>query len=120
MAERGGSRPRVREGVGVASSPINVAFIGGSSVPKVVAFLMLGTLLCATIAANTPLRHPEQIVPPGKTYAFFVHGKLVRRLKAGSNVAALSGVHALARCVEVPCPGSGFGGSPSPTCFRCD
>jgi hypothetical protein len=89
-------------------------------VSKVVAILTLGALLCSTIAANAPMSRPEQVVPPGKSYAFFVHGKFVRRLKAGSNVAKLSGVHALAHCTQIPCPGSGFGGSPSPTCFQCD
>jgi hypothetical protein len=89
-------------------------------VSKVVAILTLGALLCSTIAANAPMRRPEQVVPPGKSYAFFVHGKFVSRLKAGSNVARLSGIHAFARCTQMPCPSGCFGGSPCPTCFQCD
>jgi hypothetical protein len=87
---------------------------------KLVGLLTLSALLCSTIAANTPMRHPEQVVPPGKTYAFFVHGKFVSKLKAGSNVAKLSGVHALAHCTQIPCPSGCFGRSPCPTCFQCD
>jgi hypothetical protein len=73
---------------------------------RLVAMFALCALLFQTTAASAMPKHPEAIVPPGKTYVIYSHGKVVKRLRAGSNVAQqLPRGLAYKQCRYVECPG---------------
>lgn len=71
---------------------------------RLVALLTLSALLFQTTAANAMPKRPESVVPPRQTYIFYSHGKVVKRMRAGDNVAKMlpRGLNAY-QCRPIPC-----------------
>jgi hypothetical protein len=82
---------------------------------KLAALLTLGFVLSSTMAADAiHFRGPEAVVPQGKNYAMFVHGKVIK-IKAGTKVSTVGGL-GVVNCFKIDCP-AGF--DPSWVCWRC-
>jgi hypothetical protein len=65
--------------------------------------LVISTVLLAPLASSASDLHPKAVVPDGKTYIFFRHGKLIATMhsqeKLASNRVLFDTV-----CVGTPCP----------------